>query len=279
MSDNRDNRPLGSGRLAGKVAIVVGAGSIGADISNGAACAVTFAREGAQVLCADRNLEAAQDTVRRIKAMVGDGDGGAGGGSGEAFLADVRSAAQIKAMVDHCLARFGRVDILHHNVGVEEFGELIEVTEESWDRVHAINLKGAMLSNREVVPHMMRQGFGSIINISSIASRKWSPMQFLSYSTSKAALNHMTRVVARQYAAHQVRCNVIVPGLIDTPHAAALFANEEELRKGREMRNARCPMGRQGTAWDVANAALFLASDESRYVTGLELVVDGGLSL
>lgn len=191
----------------------------------------------------------------------------------------MRSSAQIRRMVSHCMERFGRIDVLHHNVGIEEFGELTEVTEASWDRVHAINLKGPMLTAREVVPHMIRQGGGSIINISSIASRKWSPMQFLSYSTSKAALNHMTRVVARQYAQHQVRCNVIVPGLIDTPHAAALFKNEQEAQAGREMRNARCPMGRQGSAWDVANAALFLASDESSYVTGLELVVDGGLSL
>ena len=104
-------------------------------------------------------------------------------------------------------------------------------------------------------------------------------MQFLSYSTSKAALNHMTRVVARQYASQQVRCNVILPGLIDSPHAAALYKTEEEKAKGREIRNARCPMGRQGSPWDVANAALFLASDESRYVTGLEMIVDGGLSL
>jgi NAD(P)-dependent dehydrogenase (short-subunit alcohol dehydrogenase family) len=257
-------------RLQGKVAIVVGAGSIGADISNGAACAVSYAREGARVVCADRNQAAALDTVRRLRDS---------GGEGEAFVADVRDAAQIKSMVDHCIARFGRVDVLHHNVGIEEFGELVEVTEESWDRVHAINLKGAMLTNREVVPHMIRQGGGSIVNISSIASRKWSPMQFLSYSTSKAALNHMTRVVARQYAPYKVRCNVILPGLIDTPHAAALFKTADEERAGREMRNARCPMGRQGTAWDVANAALFLASDESSYVTGIELVVDGGLSL
>jgi NAD(P)-dependent dehydrogenase (short-subunit alcohol dehydrogenase family) len=136
-----------------------------------------------------------------------------------------------------------------------------------------------MLTSREVMPHMIAQGGGSIINISSIASRKWSPMQFLSYSTSKAALNHMTRVVARQYAPHQVRCNVILPGLIDSPHAAALYKSEEEAAQGREMRNARCPMGRQGTPWDVAGAALFLASDESKYVTGIELVVDGGLGL
>ncbi|MCY1520026.1 Glucose 1-dehydrogenase 1 [compost metagenome] len=257
-------------RLKDKVAIVVGAGSIGTDISNGAACAVTFAREGATVICVDRSPEAAATSVRRIHDI---------GGIAEAFEADVRSSEQIERMVNHCLARFGRIDVLHHNVGIEEFGELIEVTEESWDRVHAINLKGPMLTAREVVPHMIRQGGGAIINVSSIASRKWSPMQFLSYSTSKAALNHMTRVVARQYAQHQVRCNVIVPGLIDTPHAAALFKREQEAQAGRQARNARCPMGRQGSAWDVANAALFLASDESSYVTGLELVVDGGLSL
>lgn len=257
-------------RLESKVVLVVGAGSIGPDVSNGAACAVTFAREGARVICADRSLDAANDTVRRIEDI---------GGTAEVFEADVRNAAQIRALVAHGLARYGRIDVLHHNVGVEEFGELVDVTEESWDRVHAINLKGPMLTAREVVPHMIRQGGGSIINISSIASRKWSPMQFLSYSTSKAALNHMTRVVARQYAQHQVRCNVIVPGLIDTPHAAALFEDDAARETGRLARNARCPMGRQGSAWDVANAALFLASDESSYVTGLELVVDGGLSL
>jgi NAD(P)-dependent dehydrogenase (short-subunit alcohol dehydrogenase family) len=257
-------------RLKDKIAIVVGAGSIGSAISNGAACAVTFAREGANVICADRSINAAQETVRRVQEI---------GGTAEAYLADVQSATQIKALVEHCVKRFGRVDILHNNVGIEAFGELIEVTEESWDRVYAINLKGAMLTSREVVPHMIRQQGGSIINISSIASRKWSPMQFLSYSTSKAALNHMTRVVARQYAQHQVRCNVILPGLIDTPHVASLFNSEKDVLAAHESRTRRCPMGRQGTAWDVADAALFLASDESKYVTGLELVVDGGLSL
>lgn len=219
-----------SGRLNGKTAIVVGAGSIGRDVSNGAACAILFAREGASVLCADRSPEAARDTVARIESE---------GGKASAFEADVRNSAQIKSMVTACLDRYGRIDVLHHNVGVEEFGELVEIDEASWDRVHEINLKGAMLTAREVVPHMIRQGGGSIINISSIASRKWSPMQFLSYSTSKAALNHMTRVVARQYAAHHVRCNVILPGLIDTPHAAALFKTEDEAEKGRVQRNAR----------------------------------------
>lgn len=262
-----------SARLAGKVVLVVGAGSSGTDISNGAASALLFAREGAKVVCADRSLPAAQGTVARIEAE-GLQD------VAHAFEAEVRDAARIQVLVDDTLQRHGRIDVLHHNVGIEEFGELIDVQEDSWDRVHAINLKGPMLTARAVVPHMIRQGGGSIVNISSIASRKWSPVQFLSYSTSKAALNHLTRVVARQYAPHHVRCNVILPGLIDTPHAANLTTGDEAARqKAREARHARCPMGHQGTAWDVAYAALFLASDESKYVTGIELVVDGGLSL
>ncbi|MFO1195911.1 MAG: glucose 1-dehydrogenase [Burkholderiaceae bacterium] len=257
-------------RLQGKVAIVVGAGSIGRDVSNGAAAAIVYAREGAKVLCVDRDAAAARETVERIAAE---------GGAASAFEADVRDAARLRAMVAQCVALHGRVDVLHNNVGVEELGELVDADEASWDRVHAINLKGPMLAAREVVPHMIAQRGGSIINISSIASLQWSPMQFLSYSTSKAALNHMTRIVARQYAKHHVRCNAILPGLIDTPHAAALFKTEEEAAAGRAARHKRCPMGHQGTPWDIANAALFLASDESRYVTGIELVVDGGISL
>ena len=259
-----------SDRLKSKVAIVVGAGSIGSGISNGSASALLYAREGASVLCVDRSLTAAEDTVGRIEAE---------GGRASAFQADVRDAERIAAAVQACTGEYGHIDILHYNVGIEEFGELTEVTEESWDRVYAINLKGAMLASREVVPHMIARGGGSIINISSLASRVWTPTQYLSYSTSKAALNHMTRVVARQYAVHHVRCNVILPGMIDTPHAAALFANEEEAARGRQARNAFCPMRHQGTAWDIAHAALFLASDESKYVTGLEMIVDGGLSL
>jgi NAD(P)-dependent dehydrogenase (short-subunit alcohol dehydrogenase family) len=262
-----------SGRLQGKVVLVMGAGSSGAEISNGSACAILFAREGAQVVCVDRLLAAAQDTVARIEAE-------GLRGVAHAVEADVRDAARIQQVVADTVQRHGRIDVLHHNVGIEEFGELIEVQEDSWDRVHAINLKGPMLTARAVVPQMIKQGGGSIVNISSIASRKWSPVQFLSYSTSKAALNHMTRVVARQYAPHHVRCNVILPGLIDTPHAANLTAGDESAKqKARDARHVRCPMGHQGTAWDVAFAALFLASDESKYVTGIELVVDGGLSL
>ncbi len=260
-----------SARLKGKVAIVVGAGSIGTDIGNGAAAAVVFAREGATVVCVDRSLSAAHDTVARIEAEHG---------RAEAFEADIQDTSRIDAMVQSCIDRHGRIDVLHNNVGIEEFGALTEVSDESWDRVHAINLRGPMAACRAVVPHMIAAGGGSIVNISSIASMRWGPTPYLSYNTSKAALNHMTRVIAREYARHRVRCNVILPGLIDTPHAANLTKGDAAaVQKAREARDRRCPMGHQGSAWDIAYAALFLASDESRYVTGQELVVDGGLTL
>lgn len=261
---------MSTGRLQGKVALVVGAGTPAGGLSNGAACAILFARHGAQVLCVDRSEQAARETLRLIEAE---------GGDAGFHPADVRNTAQLDAMAEECARRYGGIDVLHYNVGVEEFGALAEVTDESWDRVHEINLRGAMASARAVLPHMVRRGGGSIVFMSSVASRKWSPMQFLSYSTSKAALNHLARVVARQYAPQQVRCNAIVAGLIDTPHAAALYPDAQAAEEGRRARNARCPMGRQGTPWDIAEAALYLASDASSYVTGVELVVDGGLTL
>ena len=257
-------------RLTDKIAVVIGAGSIGDGASNGSAAAVTFARHGATVLCADISPKAAERTVAEIQAI---------GGRASAIQVDVAKTDQIDATIAACIERYGRIDILHYNVGIEAFGELIEVTDDSWDRVFDINLKGAMASARAAVPHMIKRKSGSIIMVSSIASLRWSPMQFLSYNVSKAALNRMTRVIARQYAPHHVRANVILPGLINSPHAAALFKTDAERDAAMAARDARCPMGHQGTPEDIANAALFLASEESRYVTGLELVVDGGATL
>lgn len=263
-------------RLAGKIALVSGAGTLkksfsAADqVGNGAACALRFAREGALVVCTDRVLEAAQETADLIRAE---------GGRAAALALDVTDTPRIEEVVADVARCHGGIDILHNNVGIEIQGDLLQVKDDEWDQVMAVNVRGSMAMSRAVLPHMRARGGGAIINVSSTASLKWSPMQFLSYSTAKAGLNHMTRVIARQYAAEQIRCNCIVPGMIRTPHADALYSNQAEAIKGHEFRNSRCPMGRQGSPWDIANAALFLASDEAAYVTGLMLVVDGGASL
>lgn len=263
-------------RLNGKVALVTGAGTLKKDftaddeVGNGAACAIRFAEQGAVVVCTDRTLAAAQETAARVQA---------GGGRAVALEMDVTNTPQIDEVVARVAREHGHIDILHNNVGIEIQGDLLAVDDAEWDRVMAINLRGSMAAARAVLPHMQRQQSGAIINVSSTASLKWSPMQFLSYSTSKAGLNHMTRVIARQYAADQVRCNCIIPGMIRTPHADALYASADDAAQGHRFRDSRCPMGRQGSPWDIANAALFLASDESAYITGLLMVVDGGSSL
>lgn len=263
-------------KLKDKIALVTGAGTFkkeftSADqVGNGTATAITFAREGAFVVCTDRSLDAAEQTAQMILAE---------GGKAIAMAMDVTDSKQIDAVVAEVLAKHQRLDVLHNNVGIEIQGDLLEVVDDQWDRVMEINLRGAMAAARAVMPSMRQQRGGSIINVSSTASIKWSPMQFLSYSTSKAGLNHMTRVIARQYAVDQVRCNCIIPGMIRTPHADALYKTAEEAEAGHKLRDSRCPMGRQGSPWEIAKAALFLASDDSSYITGTQLVVDGGSSL
>src|ERR1700742_2557716 len=261
-------------RLKGKVAMVVGAGSIGPGWGNGKATAVTFAREGAKVFCVDRKGEAAEETVRLIVSE---------GGEAAAFTADVSRAAEVEAMVAACLKSYGRIDVLDNNVGIAEMGSVVDVSEEKWDRVLAINLKSAYLAMKHVVPVMQRQGGGSIINISSIASIRDLGISYVTYATTKAAMNQMTRTTAVQFARDHVRVNAILPGLMKTPmveHSAGLAASyaRGDVEAMWRARDAQVPMGHMGEAWDVANAALFLASDESKYVTGIELVVDGGIT-
>jgi NAD(P)-dependent dehydrogenase (short-subunit alcohol dehydrogenase family) len=261
-------------RLKGKIAMVVGAGSIGPGWGNGKATAVTFAREGAQVFCVDRKAAAAEETVNIIEGE---------GGNAVAFTADVSRAEEVEAMVAACMKAYGRIDILDNNVGIAEMGSVVEVTETEWDRVFAVNLKSAYLSMKHVIPIMVKQGGGSIINISSIASIRHVGISYVSYGASKAAMNQMTRTTAVEFAADYVRVNAILPGLMKTPmveHSAGLaasYANGDVDAMWRA-RDAQVPMGHMGEAWDVANAALFLASDEARYITGIELVVDGGLT-
>ena len=262
-------------RLKGKTALVVGAGSIGPGWGNGNATAVTFAREGAQVFCVDRNAAAAKETVEIIASE---------GGKATAFTADVSRSSDVEAMVAACLNAYGRIDVLDNNVGIAEMGSVVEVSEADWDRVFAVNLKSAFLAMKHVIPVMARQGGGSIINISSIASIRHTGVSYVTYAATKAAMNQMTRTTAVEFAPKHIRVNCVLPGLMKTPmveHSAGLA---ESYAKGDveamwRARDAQVPMGHMGDAWDVANAALFLASDESKYVTGIELVVDGGVTL
>ena len=262
-------------RLKGKIAIVVGAGSIGPGWGNGKATAVTFAREGAQVFCVDRNGAAAAETADIIAAE---------GGRATAFTADASRAGDVEAMVAACLKAHGRIDVLDNNVGIAEMGSVVEVAEADWDRVFAVNLKSAFLAMKHVIPVMARQGGGSIVNISSIASIRHLGISYVTYATTKAAMNQMTRTTAAEYASKHIRVNAILPGLMKTPmveHSAGLAASyaKGDVEAMWRARDAQVPMGHMGEAWDVANAALFLASDELKYVTGIELVVDGGITL
>src|SRR3954469_20770324 len=195
-------------RLKGKTAMVVGAGSIGPGWGNGKATAVTFAREGAQVFCVDRNGKAAQETVEIIAGE---------GGTASAFTADVSKTGEVEAMVAGCLKTYGRIDVLDNNVGIAEMGSVVEVAEADWDRVFAVNLKSAYLAMKHVIPVMQRQGGGSIINISSIASIRHLGISYVSYGASKAAMNQMTKTTAVQFASDHVRVNAILPGLMKTP--------------------------------------------------------------
>lgn len=264
-----------AGRLAGKTAVVMGAGAVGPGWGNGKAAAVLFAREGAAVVCVDINIEAAQDTARLIEGE---------GGRALALRADVTQLADIAAVQREAVAAFGKVDILNNNVGILSVGGVVQTDESEWDRVYAVNLKSCFLSMKQFIPAMREQGGGSIINISSIASLRYTGVPYVTYSTTKAAMNHLTRTTAVEYAKDKVRVNAILPGLMKTPMVenaaglAAEYADGDVEGMWRE-RDSQVPMGHMGDAWDVAQAALYLASDESRYVTGIELVVDGGITL
>ncbi len=259
-------------RLENKVAIVVGAGQTPGDtIGNGRAISVLFAREGAKLFLVDRNLESAQETQKLIEAQ-----------SGEAvsFKADITSGEEINAMVDACMDYFGRIDILVNNVGIGS-GDRgpVELAEEDWDRIFDVNLKSAFITCKHVLPHMEQQGRGVIINISSVAAV--CRTQILAYKTSKAGLNALTHAIAMQYARKGIRVNAIMPGLLETPMAIESIAKALKIDKNEliQRRNAAIPLkGGMGDAWDTAYAAVFLASDEAKFITSVCLPVDGGQS-
>jgi NAD(P)-dependent dehydrogenase (short-subunit alcohol dehydrogenase family) len=261
-------------RLKDRIAIVVGAGqSPGEGMGNGRATAITFAREGAAVLCVDRNLDSARETAGLIEAK---------GGKAVAFAADVTKESDIKAMVDEAHRRWGRIDILHNNVGVSLAGgdsELLAITEAAIDNCVAINLKSCIMAAKYVIPIMREQKSGAIVNISSMAAITVYP--YVAYKATKAAMIAFTEQLAYQNAEYGIRANVILPGLMDTPMAVDTRA--KAFKKPRAevaaARDAQVPLRhKMGTAWDVANAALFLASDEAGFITGVTLPVDGGAS-
>lgn len=259
-----------AGRVQDKVAIVTGAGSVGPGWSNGKAAAVLYAREGAKILAADVNLESVQETA----SIIADE-----GGQCTAVHADVSDAEAVNAMVAKCIDTYGSVDILHNNVGITEVGGPEEIDEEGWDRVMDVNVKSMYLTCKVCLPHMVRQGAGAIVNISSIAATHYI-YPCLSYSASKGAINQLTQNIALQYADKGIRANTVMPGFMHTPMVEKFVTSaygggiEEMVAK----RSALVPMKRMGDAWDVAHAALFLASDEAGYITGANIVVDGGIT-
>ena len=271
-----------AGRLSGKVAFVMGAGSVGDTPTsedsptcwgNGRAVAVLYAREGAKVYAVDLYRNAAEVTKGIIDKE---------GGDCIADQADATQADQVKAVIDACFDAFGRIDILHNNVGGSSIGGPVEMGEETWDTNIEMNLKSVFLTCKYILPIMERQGGGAIVNISSVAALCCGlGRDMISYHTAKAGLLQFTRAVAIQYAKMGIRANCVVPGLMNTPLVSYRLA--AQYRKGNvkaliKQRDAKCPTGKMGDAWDVAYASLFLASDEAKYITATEIIVDGGLT-
>jgi NAD(P)-dependent dehydrogenase (short-subunit alcohol dehydrogenase family) len=253
-------------RLESKVAIVTGAGSIAPGIGNGRATAILFAREGAKVLLVDLNPAAAEETLTMIQEE---------GGTAEVFRADVSRVDDCRDMVEHVMKRWGKLDILDNNVGISGPGSVVETKEKDWDWVMTINVKSMMLTSKFAIPAMVAKGGGSIINISSLSALR--PQRGLTpYSVSKGAVIALTRSMAIDYAKDGVRVNCVVPGPAYTPMVYHRRGTSEELREKRRLAS---PLGIEGTGWDIGYAALFLASDETRWITGVALTVDGGVSI
>jgi NAD(P)-dependent dehydrogenase (short-subunit alcohol dehydrogenase family) len=261
-----------AGRLQDKVAIVTGAGCIGPGWGNGRAAAVLFAREGARVFAVDRSPEPMAETLARIREF---------GGEVTAHCADVTDSAAVAAMVAACRTAYGRVDVLVNNVGGSAAGGPVELAEEAWDAQIDYNLKSAFLACKHAIPVMVEQGGGAIVNTASTSGLRWTGAAQVAYAASKAGVIQFSRVVAVQYAPHGIRVNTVVPGQMHTPMVEARLAKQRaggDVEALLSQRRSRIPLGFMGDGRDTANAALFLASDDARFVTGTEIVVDGGMT-
>ena len=259
-----------SDRLKDKIAVVFGAGSVGPGWGNGKATAVLFARNGATVICVDIDRAAADETVCIIAGE---------GGRASAHACDVTDSAAVAALVAELVAAHGRIDVLHNNVGHAIMGGPVELDEADWRRSFDLNVTGCFLACKHVLPHMLAQKSGAIVNVSSVAAIRYTGYPYPAYYAAKAAVNNFSMGLALQYARDGIRVNAIMPGLMNTPliyqQISDQYANAAEMVAARD---AACPTGRMGTAWDIAHAALFLASDEAAYITGISLPVDGGLT-
>jgi NAD(P)-dependent dehydrogenase (short-subunit alcohol dehydrogenase family) len=262
-------------RLEGKTAIIIGAGQTpGEGMGNGRATTLRFAQEGARVMAVDRNLASAEETALMVKQA---------GGDCIAFEADVTKEATLAAAIEAAQKRWGHIDILHYNVGMSLAGgdsTLLEFTEAVFDRISAVNLRGAIMACKHVIPIMRQQHAGVITTISSLAA--WEKYEYVAYKATKAALIAFTKQVAIQNAEYGIRANVILPGLMATPMALEPRVRKSGLSRAQVAaeRDVRVPLRhKMGTAWDVANAALFLVSDEANFITGVALPVDGGAAI
>ncbi|SHI01103.1 SDR family NAD(P)-dependent oxidoreductase [Marivita hallyeonensis] len=260
------------GRLTDKTAFVAGAGSASTGVSNGMACAVAYGREGARVFAVDRDATALNVT---LAALSEDGVTGTG------HVADMTDEAQVAAAVEVCVRAYGTIDILHNNIGTATAGGPVEISEDDWDRVMEINLTTAFLACKYALPVMTARKSGVISMISSLAGQVDSGSAYIDYAASKAAMDQLAQAVAIDNAANGVRCNAILPGLIATPFAMAVPSVVAKTAKDTDFNapvaSDLVPMGHLGTPWDVAGAAVFLASDDARFITGTTLRVDGGI--
>lgn len=264
-----------SDRLKDKVAIITGAGCVGPGWGNGRAAAFRFIEEGAKVFAVDYSKVAMEETIQRIEPLI------EMGGELETHLCDVTKSDCVAQMVKACIKRFGRLDILVNNVGGSARGGPIELSEDDWDRQVDLNLKSVFLTCKHALPEMVKQGGGAIVNMASTSGTRWTGSAQVAYSATKAAIIQLSRVVAVEYAPKQIRVNTVVPGQLHTPMVEARLAGQ---RVGGDVdalltqRVARIPLGFMGNGLDTANATVFLASDEARFITGTEIVVDGGMT-
>lgn len=260
-------------RLSGKVAVVTGAGTINDGIGNGKAVALRFAEEGAKVCLIDKSLDAAKNTRDMIVQK---------GGEATAFAADVTDEAAISSVLANCIEQYGHVDILHNNVGILKMGGAADTKVEDWDLLTNVNLKAVFLPTKHLLPHFISRQAGVVVNVSSIAGDRYLGAPYIAYSTTKGSIVSYTRTLAAEYGKDGIRANCVVPGFINTPMSneiAVQMADGKEIdwEAADKKRASIIPLGRVGTPWDVANASLFLASDDASYITGTEICVDGGV--